>query len=49
MHILANRDFITFTDIINAKDHNRHLLSYFRTLADSTRGSNNFSRQPGQT
>ena len=44
MHILADRDFITFTDTFNAKDHNRHLVSYFRMFADATRRNNNFAR-----
>ena len=38
MHILADRDFTTFTGILNAKDHYRYLLSYLRRFADATRG-----------
>ena len=44
MDILADRDFTTFTDTFNAKDHNRHLLSYPRTFANATRGNNHFDR-----
>jgi hypothetical protein len=44
MYILADRDFITFTNLFNAKDHNRHLLSYLGTFPDATRFNNDFSR-----
>jgi hypothetical protein len=48
MHILADRDFTTFTGTFNAKDHYRYLLSYLRTFADATRGNNDFARKPSQ-
>jgi hypothetical protein len=48
MYILADRDFITLRDLSNAKDHNGHLFSYLRTIADTAGASNNFAREPGQ-
>src|ERR1700681_4627599 len=48
MHILADRDFTTFTGTFHAKDHYRYLLSYPCTFADATRGNNDFARKPGQ-
>ena len=44
IHIPADRDFITFTDIFNVKGHHWHVLSYLRTFADATRGNNNLAR-----
>ena len=44
MHILTDRDVITFTDTFNAKDHHRHLVSYLGTFADATSGNNHFAR-----
>ena len=44
MYILADRDFITLSDLSNAKDHNRHLFSHLRPFAYATGGKNNFAR-----
>ena len=43
MYVLADRHFIAFGNLFNAKDHYRHTLSHLRAFAYATRDDNDFA------
>jgi hypothetical protein len=44
MYVAANCDFITLSDLFDAKDYNRHILSYRSGFADTASGNNDRAR-----
>src|SRR5688572_26449141 len=49
MYVFADRDFITFIDLIDAEDNNGHILSYGSLVSNTAGGKNHLARYPGQT
>jgi hypothetical protein len=48
IYIPADRDFVAFTDVFNAKDHNRNQLSYLRTFTYAPHRNENFAGQSSE-
>jgi hypothetical protein len=44
MYVLADRDFITLSDLIDAEDNNGHILAYRSLLSNTAGRTNNLAR-----
>lgn len=49
MYVFADRDFITLSDLVDAEDNNRHILSYRGLLSNTAGGNNHLAGYARQT
>jgi hypothetical protein len=43
MYVFADRDLITLSDVVDAEDNNRHILSYRSAFSNTAGGKNHLA------